>query len=414
MIEHTTDDGVESEAGAATGPLAGIRVLELATVVMTPYAGQLLGDLGAEVIKVEHGSLDSSRVMGGGPIRELSGIALNLHRNKRSISIDLKTPKGREIFHELLATCDVLLTNLRPGPIARLGLDYEELAEAMPSLIYCQSQGFASGTHEEDLPAYDDIIQALTGLPWLNQEVLGVTSFFPSLIGDKIAGLMIAYGVLGALVYRERTGQGQRVEVPMFNSVLSFNLVEHLARATVEGEPAGYTRIMTSHRGPHRTSNGYIAMMPYTDEHWNSLFGAVNRLDIMERPWFADHRNRLMEADRVYRDLAEIILERTTEEWMELSLACGIPASLVPTMDDIVNDPAQHRGVLRDEVHPVIGRYRHIESPVRLSATPTSLRRHAPLVSEHTEEVLLELGYSSEAIEEMFEQGVARRPRNHD
>ena len=404
-------DRDESTSPHVDGPLAGVKVLELATVIMTPYAGQLLGDLGAEVIKVEHGTLDSSRVMGGGPRRDLSGIALNLHRNKRSLSLDVKTPQGREIIHRLLADTHVFLSNLRPGALARLGLSYEELAPTCPGLVYCQSQGFASGSKDEERPAYDDIVQALVGMPWLNEQVLGTTAFFPSIIADKIAGLMIAYGVLGALVHRTRTGEGQKVEVPMFDAVLSFNLVEHLSRATTPGEAAGYSRIMTPHRGPHKTADGYIAMMPYNDVHWNSLFGAVNRMDIMERPWFADHRQRLFEADRVYRDLAEIIIERTTAEWLELCAEHEIPASPVLTLDDIVNDPEAHRGVLSEVTHPLIGTYRHINSPVKMSATPVSTRRHAPIVAQHTEEILTELGFSGAEIDGLVADGVVRRPK---
>jgi len=192
------EGAAHASAESAAGPLAGIRVLELAAVIMGPYAGQLLGDLGADVIKVEHGVIDSSRVMGGGPDPELSGIALNLHRNKRSVGLDVKTPEGHEVLLQLLATCDVFITNIRPASLARLGLTYEDLAPSMPRLVYCQSQGFATGSDDEDRPAYDDIIQAMTGLPWLNQEVLGQTAFMPTLIGDKVVGLTIAYGVLAA------------------------------------------------------------------------------------------------------------------------------------------------------------------------------------------------------------------------
>jgi crotonobetainyl-CoA:carnitine CoA-transferase CaiB-like acyl-CoA transferase len=392
------------------GPLHGVRVVELATVVMAPYAGQMLGDLGADVIKVEHGP-DSSRLMGAGTTRGLSGVALNLHRNKRSISLDVKSDAGAKVLRQLLSTADVFLTNLRPGPLDRLGLRYEDLAEEFPRLVYCESHGFASGTPEENAPVYDDIIQALTGLPSLNQKVLGTTAFMPSLIGDKITGVMIATGVLAALVHRERTGEGQKVEVPMFDTVLSFNLVEHLAAAAIPGEPAGYSRIMTRHRGPHQTTDGYVAIMPYTDDHWRALFEEVDRMDMMERPWFAEHGARLREADRVFQDLAEIVIERTTDEWLELCERLGIPAAPVPTMDEIVNDPARHRGVLRDETHPIVGTYRHIESPIKMSATPTSLRRSAPLVGEQTDEILAELGYSPAEIDEMIEDGDARRPR---
>jgi crotonobetainyl-CoA:carnitine CoA-transferase CaiB-like acyl-CoA transferase len=381
-----------------------MRVVELATVIMAPYAGQILGDLGADVIKVEHGPLDSSRLMGGGATRGLSGVALNLHRNKRSIALDVKSVRGATVLRALLATADVFITNLRPAPLARLGLRYEDLAETMPRLVYCESHGFASGTDEENAPVYDDIIQALTGLPSLNHDVLGVTAFVPSLIGDKITGVMISNAVLAALVHRERTGEGQKVEIPMFDTVLSFNLVEHLAGAAIPGTRAGYSRIMSSHRGPHQTADGYVAIMPYTDDHWTALFEAVERTDMMERPWFAEHGARLSDADRVFQDLAEIVIERTTAEWLELCARLGIPAAPVPTIDEIVGDSALHRGVLREESHPLVGAYRHIESPMKFSSTPTSLRRPAPLVGEQTDEILDELGFSEADLDALREE----------
>src|SRR4051812_20707038 len=264
---------LDSPSGA--GPLDGVRVLDLTTVVMGPFATQVLGDLGADVIKVETGEGDSSRGMGGGPHPELSGTALNLHRNKRSISLDLKNDTGRAVFLQLLDTSDVFVTNLRPGPLQRLGLSYDDVAPSRPRLVYCQAHGYRSDSPAGDHPAYDDVIQALSGFPRLNETALGITFFVPSVIGDKVAGLTIVYSVLAALFHLQRTGEGQRVEIPMFDIVLAFNLVEHLSRAAVAGEPAGYSRVLTSHRGPHKTRDGYVAMLPYTDRQWSALFAAV-------------------------------------------------------------------------------------------------------------------------------------------
>jgi crotonobetainyl-CoA:carnitine CoA-transferase CaiB-like acyl-CoA transferase len=201
----------------------------------------------------------------------------------------------------------------------------------------------------------------------------------------------------------------------MFNAVLSFNLVEHLSRATIPGGPAGYSRIMSSLRGPHRTLDGYVAIMPYTDANWSALCGAVNRMDILDRPWFASHTSRQREPDRVFGDLAEIVAERTTNEWLEICARNDIPASAVPSLDDVVNDPDAHRGVLVDATHPLVGDYRQIAPAVTMSKTPGSVRRHAPLVAENTVEVLRELGYADDDIASLVASGaagVAREP--HD
>jgi crotonobetainyl-CoA:carnitine CoA-transferase CaiB-like acyl-CoA transferase len=390
------------------GVLDGIRVLDLTTVVMGPYATQVLGDLGADVIKVESGRGDTNRFMGGGPHKELSGIALNINRNKRAVSLDLKQPAGMEAFLRLLDSCDVFVTNLRPGPLSRLGLSYEQVGPDHPRLVYCQAHGFRSGTPEENRPAYDDIIQAATGMPTLNERTVGRTAFLPSIIADKIAGQTIVSAVLAALLHRERTGRGQRVEIPMFDAVLAFNLAEHLSRAAVPGQPAGYSRIMTTTRGPHRTRDGYIAMMPYSDEHWRRLFAAVGREELLDEPWFADLNQRLLNAETVYGNLAAIIAERTTAEWLALCEAEGIPANPVPDLDEILEDPALHRGMITTAQHPVVGEYRVIGPPMILDDAPLSVRRPAPLRAEHTAEVLAEVGYDDAAIEALVASGAAQ------
>ncbi len=395
---------------APVGVLDGIRVLDLTSVIMGPYATQVLGDLGADVIKVETEGGDGNRSMGGGPHPEFSGVSLNINRNKRSVSLDLKHPDGMAALLRILDTCDVLVTNLRPGPLGRLRLTYDVLASSRPRLIFCQAQGFRTGSDEQDRPAYDDIVQAAAGLPRLNEATAGVTVFFPSIIADKIAGQAIVTGVLAALLHRERTGRGQRVEVPMFDVVLAFNLVEHLSRAAIPGEPSGYSRIMTRTRGPHRTRNGYIAMMPYTTEHWRRLFAAIGREELLEEPWFADHAQRLLQAELVYGQLAAIVAERTTEEWLEFCFEQGIPANPVPTLDEILDDPALHRGVVEVVDHPIVGPYRSVKPGVILDDAPLTVRRPAPLCGEHTAEVLAEVGYESAVIQQLAETGVVQVP----
>ena len=397
-----------NDGDVARGVLDGIRVLDLTTVIMGPYATQVLGDLGADVIKVETGRGDTNRVMGGGPHPELSGIALNINRNKRAVSLDLKSPDGMAAFLRILDTCDVFVTNLRPAPLARLGIAYADVGAARPRLVYCQAQGFRTGSADEDRPAYDDIIQAATGMATLSQRTVGTTSFLPSIIADKIAGQTIISAVLAALLHRERTGRGQRIEVPMFDAVFAFNLVEHLSRAVVPGQPSGYSRILTSTRGPHRTSDGHIAMMPYSDEHWHRLFAAVGREDLLEEPWFADLNARLLDAERVYAHLGAIIAERSTSEWLELCEREGIPAHPVPTVDAVLDDPALHRGLVTDAEHPTIGTYRSVGPGMILDDAPLRVRRPAPLRSEHTVEVLAEVGYDQRSIDALIASGAAQ------
>ena len=345
--------------------------------------------------------------MGGGPHPEMSGIALNINRNERGVTLDMKHPDGMAAFLRILDTCDVLVTNLRPGPLGRLRLAYSDLAPTRPRLVYCQAQGFRTGTADEDRPAYDDVIQAATGLARLSNATVGATTFLPALIGDKVAGQTIVSAVLAALLHRERTGSGQRVEVPMFDAVLAFNLVEHLSRAAIEGEPSGYSRILTTTRGPHRTRDGYVALLPYTDDHWRRLFAAVGREQLLDEPWFADIAARSVNAEVVYANLGAIVAERTTAEWLELCEREGIPANAVPDIDEILHDDGLNRGTVTIQQHPVVGPYRVVGPSMVMDGSPLSVRRHAPMRSEHTAEVLAEVGYDADAIAALVAAGAA-------
>ena len=273
------------------GLLDGVRVVDLTSIVMGPLATQILGDLGADVITVEDPRGTLSRVMTAGPEPGLSGVALNLLRNKRNVVLDLKTEAGREALLEVAATADVLVTNLRPGTLARLRLTYADVAPVRPDIVYCQAQGYPSDSGAADAPAYDDVIQAATGLPDAFRRFGGEPLFAPTLMADKVSGLTIAYAVLAALFHRQRTGEGQHVEVPMVDVMTAFMLVEHAGAATARPPqgPPGYQRILNPERRPQRTQDGWISVLPYTRKNFEDIFRAGGREDLVDR---RAHRDR--------------------------------------------------------------------------------------------------------------------------
>jgi crotonobetainyl-CoA:carnitine CoA-transferase CaiB-like acyl-CoA transferase len=393
------------------GPLSGVRVVELASVVMAPFAGQQLGDLGADVVKVEGFEGDSNRWMTRGPHPELSGQAINLHRNKRSIAIDLKSDAGHEIVLRLIAEADVVLTNMRPAALRRLRLDHASVAATAPGVVYVEAHGFAEESGLADDPAYDDTIQALTGLPMLQESLGSGVTFSPTLLADKLAAFAIVQGTVAALYNKAVTGQGQRVEIPMFDSVLSFMLAEHLAGAAFPGGRAGYPRILSPNRGPHRTADGWLAIMPHSDTHWHTLFTEAGCADLLQSPWHADMKTRITQADSAYGDLKKVLTHHTTAHWLDFCTRNDIPVAEVPTLDDIVADPQRHHGVLINLEHPVAGPYRAIRPPVRFHGTPTAdVPRPAPLVGADGDEVLQALGYSVVEREKFYAGRVVRHP----
>ena len=269
-------DAAARAAGAGEGPLAGVRVLDLTSVVMGPMATQILGDLGAEVISVESGRGETNRIMGPGSHPQLSGIALNLLRNKRNVAIDLKAPEGRAAVLRIAATCDVVVTNLRPGPLRRLRLTYDHVRVVRPDVVFCRAQGFPSDSDRAEDPAYDDIVQAAAGMADVVRRATGTPAQVPSLIADKVSALTIVYAVTAALFHRERSGQGQEIEVPMIDAFSAFVLVEHGGGAVPRPPvgPAGYPRVLTPDRRPLRTADGWAALFPYKPAQIEALLAA--------------------------------------------------------------------------------------------------------------------------------------------
>ena len=372
---------------SSAGPLDGVRVVDLTSIVMGPLATQIFGDLGADVITVEDPRGTLSRVMTAGPHPQLSGVALNLLRNKRNIVLDLKTPAGRDAFLEVVATADVLVTNLRPGTLERLRLSYADVVPICPDIVYCQAQGYPSDSDAADAPAYDDVIQAATGLPDAFRLFGGEPLFAPTLMADKVSGLTIAYAVMAALFHRQRTGEGQRIEIPMIDVMTAFMLVEHAGAATAcppQGSP-GYQRILNPERRPQRTKDGWISVLPYTRANFEDIFRAGGREDLAHDDRIRSARARLDHADELYGEVATIIAQRTTLEWLAFCQASDVPASPVPTLGELVD-------ALPEDDHPVAGRYKVIPQPVRFSrmSGPT-VRRPAALSGQHTDEVMTEV-----------------------
>jgi len=320
--------------------LQGVRMIEIGAVVLGPYAGQMLADLGAEVIKVE--ALDGDIARHAHPAGASGGaLFVNNNRNKQMLAIDLKRPEGQAAMAKLIGTADVLFHNMRVDAAERLGLGFEAVAAINPSIIHCAAIGFGQGGRYRDRPAFDDIIQAASGIAGLPAATGDDPRFVPTILADKVAALHAVYGILAALVARERGHEGAiKVEVPMFEALAAFLLNEHLADATFAADGApGYPRILSANRKPFRTADGWIAVLPYTDRQWRAFLTEVGREDIAEEDWFVDPRTRPAHIDTLYALVANSLPGRTTSDWMAALAARDIPCSEVPGIDQLLTDP---------------------------------------------------------------------------
>ena len=394
------------------GPLAGVRVLELATVVLGPWACQILGDLGADVVKVEPPTGDSNRQVGPSRSPGMGALFLNCNRNNRGIVLDLKRPEGRAAALRLAARSDVLVHNHRPAALGRLGLEYESVRAVNPGIVYCGTYGYGRSGPYRDRPAYDDSIQAAAGLTMLQAGALGVPRYVPTIMADKTTALAVVSSVCAALFHRARTGEGQEIEVPMFETLVSFVMAEHLWGETFEPAegPVGYTRLLSEERRPLRTADGYLAVLPYLDEHWRSFCAVTGRSDLLAQERFRSLPSRLAHIDDLYRALTGVMATRSTAEWMAALEPAGVPAVPLRRLEDLIED--EHltaTGFWSLADHPTEGRVRLPAHPSRFSATPADVRRLAPRLGEHTREVLAEAGLAADEIDALLEGGAARQ-----
>jgi crotonobetainyl-CoA:carnitine CoA-transferase CaiB-like acyl-CoA transferase len=365
-----------------TGPLEGYRILDLSTVLFGPYASQILGDWGADVIKIERLEGDGWRSAGQFRHRGMSGQFMAVNRNKRSLALDLKHPDGKAVLQRLVRTADVLVSNIRPAGLARLGFSYEDCRALKPDLIYASATGFgqASALGTEDEPA-----------------------FVPSLVADKLCGMALSSAVSAALLHRERTGEGQQVEVPMLETLAAFNSIEMLGGRAFSPPigPARYKRVQE--RRPVRTKDGWMTMLPYSSDNWCAFYEAVGHPECIEEFAVRDKVERARNIDRIYDKMSEIGLQRTTAEWEALLLDIDVPHTAFAVLEEVTEQPhLKAVGLFEELDHPTEGKIVQARPPTRFSASPAGIHKLPPRLGEHTCEVLREAGFSDDEIDAML------------
>ncbi|MFX4085053.1 CaiB/BaiF CoA transferase family protein [Sphingobium yanoikuyae] len=374
------------------GPLAGIRVVDLTAMVFGPYATQIMADMGADVIKIEPPAGDATRYINAGPTPELGGVFTNVNRGKRSLVLDLRQEEDKATLRALIATADVFIHSMRGKAIAKLGFDYQAVKAIKPDIVYTNCYGYSRRGPDGDKPAYDDTIQAECGIPHLQQLMTGKPDFMATIIADKVAGLTGLYATMMALFHRERTGEGQEVEVSMFETMASFMLTEHASGMLFEPPlgPAHYHRVVARNRKPYATKDGHVAALVYNDKHWKAFVAAVNP------PWATDEfdtlAKRAKQIDRVYGLLGETFAERTTQEWLELLEALHIPAAPLRTTDELFDNAHLNAIGFFETVETPQGPVRFPGVPTWFSQTPGRVAGGAPELGAHSREVLDELG----------------------
>ena len=379
-------------------PLAGVRIADMSTVVFGPYCTQILADLGADVIKVEPAEGDTIRLVGTPPKTPLMGpVYMRLNRGKRSASWDMKTEKGKRAVRRLLETSDVFIHNIRPDAIDRLGLGYEAVKKVRPDIVYVHCTGFGLGGPYAGLQAYDDVIQAASGAVSLLPRVDGNPRprYVPMLFADKVSGLHAVYAMMAALIARSRDGEGQHVEVPMFESITSFNMVEHLCDATFVPPTGrwGYARQLDPVRQPMKTRDGYISIAPYVDERWVRFFEAAGHPELLQEKRFIDKPTRRQNMNQMYEAAEKILPEKTTAEWLVILKKAHVPAMRANEIGEVLDDPHLNAGgFFKKREHPTEGSYIEVRQPVRFAGMDYPDARHPPAIGEHTEELNRELG----------------------
>jgi len=387
-----------------SGPLQGVKIVDLTTVVMGPFATQILAELGAEVIKVEPLNGDNMRDVGPMKSPKMGHLHLHLNRGKRGIALDLKHPKGLEIIKKLIAEADVLIYNVRPQAMARLGLAYEDVLAINPKIIYVGAYGYSEKGPRAGQAAYDDLIQGATGVPWLvSRGGQDSPRYVPLNFADRVTGLHAVYAVTAALFQRERSGVGQAVEVPMFEAISHFVLGDHMAGLTFQPErgPSGYERL--KHRRVYQTSDGFVCALVYNEGQWTRFWNEIGEPEMMRDPKFVTHSARAQNIGKIYDLLEKIIIEKPTEYWINFFQKIDVPVAKMNRVDDLLADEHLVKsGFFIPEDHPSEGSLYAMRTPTSWSRTSPSQKTSAPLLGQHTREVLQNLNFSDQEIDDLI------------
>ncbi len=390
--------------------LCGVRVLDMTTVVLGPYATQMLGDLGAEVIKVEPPSGDVFRAVRPGRSEGMGAGFLGCNRNKRSIAIDLRDADGREAMMRLVETVDVVVHNMRPKSAQKLGVDFEACRARNPGILYCYASGFGQQGPFADEPAYDDTIQAVSGMAYLNANAAGEPRFLRTIIADKVGGLHLVIAVLAGLAAR-REGEAKCIEAPMFESLVSFLMVEQLGGRSFEPplSGTGYERLNSSYRKPFATEDGYVSIIPYTTAHWIRFLELIGRDDLAHDPRVTNPVERSRNIDMLYGIIEGAAPERGTDEWIALLRERDVPCARVNQLDDLFSDEHLAQVAMFQQVaHPTEGDILSVRSPFRLEGAEQAADRPAPRLGDDTRQILRDAGFPDAEIEALIAAGVVK------
>ena len=393
----------------ATGPLAGLKIIDLSSVVLGPLATQILGDYGADVIKIESFEGDLIRTNGVSKNPGMSSIYLAINRNKRSLVVDLKKPEGKDIVRKLLRDADALVHNMRVEAITRLGFGYDAVAAIKPDIVYCVATGFGQDGPDRARPAFDDVIQAGSGLVALSETYADRPDFMATLVADKTVGMALVNAVLAALLHRARTGEGQHVEVPMLETMAAFVMAEHMGGLCFEPAlgPAGYQRILKNGRRPMQTKDGWLVVLPYTGEHWAAFLADVGRDDLVAIA--SDRHARAKHIHELYGVMTTAMVARTSAEWMATCDRLDIPATPVYGLDELPQHPhLKSVDFFTERDHPSEGRIRETRPPTKFAKTPATLGRPAPGFGEHTRDILAEAGFAKSEIAAFIDDGIVK------